>query len=82
MSRAREAAERTPRLAEQHVVEQEARIQRQLSLIAELEKHGHTAMLKDAQRLLSEMTKLLATMHQDLQEAYKRVDAAPSEPSA
>jgi hypothetical protein len=71
MGRAREAAERTARLAEHHIVEQEGRIERQVSLIAELERDGHIAMLKEAQRLLSEMIVLLVKMHDDLQQAYR-----------
>jgi hypothetical protein len=47
MSRAREAAERTARLAEHHIVEQEARIERLVSLVAKLERDGHIAMLKE-----------------------------------
>jgi hypothetical protein len=73
MSTAREAAERTAQIAS-HIVEQEDRVDRQVSLIAELERVGHTAMLKDAQRLLGEMIVLLAKMHDELLQAPERVN--------
>jgi hypothetical protein len=74
MSRAREVAERTARLAEHHIVEQEARIERQVSLVAKLERDAHIAMLKEAQRLLSEMIVLLVKMHDDLRQSHERFD--------
>jgi len=73
MLTAREAALRTVLIAEQHVVEQEARIDRQRDLILSLSKGGHDAMLQDAHQLLAEMEALLAEMNDSLARAEERL---------
>jgi hypothetical protein len=67
-------ARRTAVLAELHIVEQEQRISRQQELVATLERDGHQAMAVDARRLLAEMRELLACMHDDLEQANRRID--------
>jgi hypothetical protein len=75
MRTAKEAAEHTALIAKQHITEQESRIERQVELIAALGRDGHATMVKDAQRLLSEMIVLLVEMRDDLREARERIDA-------
>jgi hypothetical protein len=75
MRSAREAAERTACVAERHILEKEARIEGQISLIAELTRDGHTSLVSNAGRLLSQMIVLLVKMKDDLRQAYERVDA-------
>jgi hypothetical protein len=60
------AAQQMALLAEQHIAQQEARVERQKELIAQLEKDGHEAMARDARRLLDEIIGLLVRMHDDL----------------
>jgi hypothetical protein len=75
MLTARQAAERTMRLAEQHVVQQEQRIEQQKNLISSLEVDGHVELARAARDLLKEMTILLARMHDDLEMAEARLTA-------
>ena len=72
MRTARQAAEHTMHLAEQHLAQQEGRIERQKELIASLEGGGHTEMAQAARQLLVDMAALLATMHDDLAQAEAR----------
>jgi hypothetical protein len=72
MRTAREAAEHTMRLAEQHLAEQEERIERQKRLITSLEADGHTELAQAARQLLVDMATLLATMQDDLALAEAR----------
>jgi hypothetical protein len=74
MLTARQAAERTMRLAEQHVVQQEQRIEQQKNLISSLEVDG-VELARAARDLLKEMTILLARMHDDLEMAEARLTA-------
>jgi hypothetical protein len=72
MRTAQEATERTMRLAEQHLAQQEERIDRQKRLIASLEADGHTRLAQAARQLLVDMAILLATMDDDLALAEAR----------
>ena len=83
MLTAREAALQTVLMAELHVIQQEARIERQRDLIRSLSKGGHETMLQDAHRLLAEMEGLLAVMNDSLARAEERLDRLtdPAEPS-
>jgi len=53
MRTTREATERTIRLAGLHLVQQEARIERQRQLIWSLEADGHVDLARDARQLLT-----------------------------
>jgi predicted translin family RNA/ssDNA-binding protein len=75
MRTAREATERTIRLAELHVAQQEARVEQQKRLIATLEADGHTELANTAYQLLTEMTILLARMRDGLAHAEARLMA-------
>jgi hypothetical protein len=66
-------AEHTVAIGERHVAEQEARIERQLRLIAELRADGHTDAVADAQALLREMRDFAAQAAADLAAAKERV---------
>jgi hypothetical protein len=66
MRTAREATERTIRLAELHLVQQEVRIERQRELISLLDADGHVELARNARQLLAEMTILLDQMQDDL----------------
>ena len=66
-------AEHTVALGERHVAEQNARIERQLRLIAELRADGHTDAVADAQAVLHEMRASAAQAAADLQAAKERV---------
>jgi hypothetical protein len=72
MRTAQEATERTIRIAELHLAQQEERIERQKRLIASLEADGHTEMAQTARQLLMDMTVLLANMDDDLAQAEAR----------
>lgn len=72
MRTAQEATERTIRLAELHLAQQEERIERQRRLIASLEADGHIEMAQKARQLLTDMTVLLANMDEDLAQAEAR----------
>jgi hypothetical protein len=72
MRTAQEATERTIRLAELHLAQQEERIERQRRLIASLEADGHIEMAQKARQLLMDMTVLLANMDEDLAQAEAR----------
>jgi hypothetical protein len=72
MRTAQEATERTIRLAELHLAQQEERIERQKRLVASLEADGHTEMAQKARQLLVDMTVLLANMDDDLAHAEAR----------
>jgi hypothetical protein len=79
-------AEHTVALGERHVAEQEARIERQLRLIAELRAEGHIDAVADAQAVLGEMRAFAAQAAADLAAAKERVrmeqertDAAPDD---
>jgi hypothetical protein len=74
MLTARQAAQRTALLAEQHVVEQEARIDRQRKLIVSLSNGEHERMLREAHRLLVAMELLLVQMNDSLTRAQERLD--------
>jgi hypothetical protein len=84
MLTAREAALRTVLIAEQHVIEQEARIDRQRDLILSLSEGGHQSMLRDAHELLAKMEALLAEMNSSLARAeerlYRLIDATEPSP--
>lgn len=69
----REATERTIRLANLHLVQQESRIERQRRLIWSLEADGHVDMARDARQLLTEMTVLLGRMQDELTQAEARL---------
>jgi hypothetical protein len=60
-------------MAEQHVVEQEARIEQQKQLIFSLESEGHVDLARDARKLLDEMIMLLGQMQDDLSQAQGRL---------
>lgn len=75
MRTAREATERTIRLAKLHVAQQEERIKRQKKLIASLEADGHAEMAQAARQLLTDMAILLANMDDDLTQAEARLTA-------
>jgi hypothetical protein len=66
-------AEHTVALGERHVAEQDARIERQLRLIAELRADGHPDAVADAQALLHEMRAFAAQAAADLAAAKERV---------
>ena len=68
-----EATEHTIRVAKLHIVQQEARIERQTRLIGSLEADGHTETAREAHRLLAQMNSLLARMENDLSLAEKRL---------
>ena len=70
---AREATERAIRLAELHLAQQEARIERQRQLVWSLEADGHAALARDARRLLGEMTVLFGRMQEELMQAEARL---------
>jgi hypothetical protein len=72
MRTAQEATERTIRIAELHLAQQEERIERQKRLIASLEADGHTEMAQAARQLLMDMLVLLANMDDDFAEAKAR----------
>ena len=74
MLTAREAALQTVLMAELHVIQQEARIERRRDLVRSLSKGGHETMLQDAHRLLAEMDGLLAQMNDSLARAEERLD--------
>jgi hypothetical protein len=59
-------------MAELHVIQQEARIERQEDLIRALSKDGHEGMLQEAHRLPAEMERLLAVMNDSLARAETR----------
>ncbi|MGC2076813.1 MAG: hypothetical protein WA728_12410 [Xanthobacteraceae bacterium] len=59
-------------LAEQHLAQQEERIERQKRLIASLKEDGHTEMAQAARQLLMQMAVLLAIMDDDLAQAEAR----------
>ena len=69
------ATGRTMRLAELHVAQQEARIERQKELITSLEADGHVHLAQDARQILVDMTILLGQMHDDLMLAQARMKA-------
>jgi hypothetical protein len=73
MRTAREATERTIRLAELHLAQQEARIEQQKRLIWSLEADGHAEMARDARQLLGEMAILLGRMEDELAQAQERL---------
>lgn len=73
-----DATERTIRIAKLHIVQQEARIERQERLIASLEADGHIDMVREARQLLTEMNSLLARMQNDLALAEKRLQELPT----
>ena len=73
MRTAREATERTIGLSELHIVQQEARIERQKQLIWSLEADGHLELAQNARQLLTEMKILLGRMQDDLSQAEKRL---------
>ena len=75
MDAGRKATERTMRLADLHVAQQEARIERQRELISSLEADGHVYLARDARQLLVEMTILLGRMHDDWMLAQARMKA-------
>jgi hypothetical protein len=75
MRTAREATERTIRLAELHLVQQEVRIERQRELISLLDADGHVELARNARQLLAEMTILLDLMQDDLMQAETRMKA-------
>ena len=75
MDAGRKATERTMRLAELHVAQQEARIERQRELISSLEADGHVYLARGARQLLVEMTILLGQMHDDWKLAQARMKA-------
>jgi hypothetical protein len=75
MRSAREAAQRTASVAERHILEKEARIERQILHIAELARDDHMLAVSDAKRLLSQTIVLLVKMKDDLRQTYERVDA-------
>jgi hypothetical protein len=75
MRTAREATERTIRLAELHLVQQEVRIERQRELISLLDADGHVELARNARQLLAEMTILLDQMQDDLTQAETRMKA-------
>jgi hypothetical protein len=75
MRTAREVTERTIHLAELHIAQQEARMERQKKLIESLEADGHADMAEAARHLLSEMAVLLARMHDELAQAQGRLIA-------
>jgi hypothetical protein len=75
MPTAREATERTIRLADLHLLQQEARIERQKQLIWSLEADGHAELARDARQLLGEMTLLLGRMQDELAQAEERLMA-------
>jgi hypothetical protein len=61
-------------MAEQHVIQQEARIDRQQDLILSLSMGGHETMLREARQLLAQMEALLAEMNDSLVRAEERLD--------
>jgi hypothetical protein len=63
------------RLAELHVAQQEARIERQREMISSLEADGHLHLAQDARQILVEMTLLLGQMHDDWMLAQARMKA-------
>jgi hypothetical protein len=71
----REATERTIQPAEQHISRQEARIERQKTLISSLGHDGHAELAQAARQLLNEMTDMLARMHDELRDARERFTA-------
>jgi hypothetical protein len=66
-------AEQTVALGERHVAEQDARIERQLRLIAELKADGHTDAVTEAEGMLREMEAFAAQAAADLAAAKQRV---------
>jgi hypothetical protein len=73
MRTTKEATERSIRLAELHLVQQQARIERQRQLIWSLEADGHVDLARDARQLLTEMTALLGRMQNELTQAEARL---------
>jgi hypothetical protein len=66
-------AEHTVALGERHVAEQDARIERQLRLIAELTADGHTDAVTQAEGMLRQMEAFAAQAVSDLAAAKERV---------
>jgi len=62
----------TVEIGKKHILDQQLRIGRQRELMAKLERDGHSDVVADARRALSEMEQMLVQMEVDYTEAQER----------
>jgi len=72
MDRTLQSIDDTLQMGRKYVAVQERRVERQRTIIAELEKNGHSEAAENATTLLAAMEDLLSRMRQDVAEAEQR----------